>query len=314
MSESGPAPTAPISRRARLLRLVGMLGALGLLVYLLGRQGWSEIEAAFRQIPAWRLALAFGLMMVSRFAVAARWYALLRAADIPIGFRQALRLTFAGLFASNFLPTTVGGDLVRLVGALRLRYDPAVSASSLIVDRLVGMAGMALIAPLSLPALTATAPAGGFLPAAVGASSLPERLRAMIVRSVQRVATALQLWLKRPRSLLESLFFTGVHMLCLFTLLDSLLRGMGQEMPVWLIGGLYSLVYFVTLAPISFNGYGVQEISMTLIFTNLGRAPQAAGLTIALLFRTIMMLASLPGALFLPDIIAAARHQSETPR
>lgn len=316
MSETGPASPSKTTRRARLLRLAGMLGAFGLLAYLLGRQGWSEIEAAFRQIPAWRLALAFGLMMVSRFAVAARWYALLRAADIPIGFRQALRLTFAGLFASNFLPTTVGGDLVRLVGALRMRNDPAVSASSLIVDRLVGMAGMALVAPLSLPALTATAAAGapGILPAAVGAPSLPERLRSMIVRSFQRVAAALQLWLKRPLSLLESLFFTGVHMLCLFTLIGSLLRGMGQDMPVWLIGGLYSLVYFVTLAPISFNGYGVQEISMTLIFTNLGRAPQAAGLTIALLFRTIMMLASLPGALFLPDIIAAARHNSETPQ
>jgi hypothetical protein len=82
---------------------------------------------------------------------------------------------------------------------------------------------------------------------------------------------------------------------------------MGEGMPFWRIGGLYCLVYFVTLLPISVNGYGVQEISMTLIFSNLGHAPQDVGLTIALLFRTIMMAASLPGVLFLPDILAAAR-------
>jgi uncharacterized membrane protein YbhN (UPF0104 family) len=123
------------------------------------------------------------------------------------------------------------------------------------------------------------------------------------------MAAALGLWLHRPGALLLSLAFTGVHMLCLFSLIDLLLEGMGQTMPVELIGGLYSLVYFVTLLPISFNGYGVQEISMTLIFSNLGRAPQGVGLTIALLFRTLMMLASLPGALALPDILSAARER-----
>lgn len=315
MSAAAPGSKKRIANRSQLVRLFGMLFAVGLLLYLLSQQGWQEIKAAFSQIPAWRLWLALALMMVSRFAVAARWYMLLRAAEVPAGYRQALRLTFAGLFASNFLPTTVGGDLVRLVGAIRMQYDPVVSASSLIVDRLIGMAGMALVAPFSLPALAGTMTASAGLPFAVAtAPSLWERVRAAADRSLRRVWAALQLWIKRPEALLQSLLFTGVNMLCLFSVIDVLLTGMGQDMPLWLIGGLYSLVYFVTLAPISFNGYGVQEISMTLIFSNLGRAPQATGLTIALLFRTVMMLASLPGAFFLPDILAAAHHTPEEPQ
>jgi len=82
-------------------------------------------------------------------------------------------------------------------------------------------------------------------------------------------------------------------------------------MPIWLIAGLYSLVYFVTLVPISINGYGVQEISMTLIFSNLGRASLQTGLTAALLFRTLMMIASLPGAFFIPDILASRNKATE---
>jgi hypothetical protein len=65
-------------------------------------------------------------------------------------------------------------------------------------------------------------------------------------------------------------------------------------------------VYFVTLIPISVNGYGLQEISMTLIFSNFGKASMSDGLTIAILFRTLMLLASLPGALSLPDILSTA--------
>ncbi len=70
-----------------------------------------------------------------------------------ISFRQSLRITFAGLFASNFLPTTIGGDVVRLAGAIQYELDAATSTASLVVDRLVGMAGMAMMVPFSLPSL-----------------------------------------------------------------------------------------------------------------------------------------------------------------
>ncbi len=72
---------------------------------------------------------------------------------MKIPFRQSLRITFAGLFASNFLPTTIGGDVVRLAGAIQYRLDAATSTASLVVDRLVGMAGMAMMVPFSLPSL-----------------------------------------------------------------------------------------------------------------------------------------------------------------
>ena len=124
----------------------------------------------------------------------------------------------------------------------------------------------------------------------------------------KKLYQALTLWLKQPKSLFISLMYSWVHMLCLFFILQLLLGGIGQNMPLWLIGGLYSLVYFVTLIPISVNGYGLQEISMTLIFSNLGKASMSDGLTVAILFRTLMLLASLPGVLSLPDILSTAER------
>lgn len=306
---SGPDPLSALRGGGGKLRLLGTLAALALLAVLLFEQGWGEILAALRQIAWWRMALALLLMIVSRLAVTARWHSLLRSGGLPVTARQTLRVNFAGLFASNFLPTTIGGDLVRMAGALQLGWDGPVSMASLIADRLVGMAGMALMVPFGLPALWSYAASA---PASSLAAPLLPRLLQKARDVLRRLTQALALWLRQPRALFVALLWSAVHMVCLFTIIDLLLGGVGESMSFWTIGGLYSLVYFVTLIPISINGYGLQELSMTLIFSNLGHAPMNHGLTAALLFRTLMMLASLPGALSVPGILASTRRR-ETP-
>ncbi len=316
----GEQPRGSKINKTTVLRTAGTLISLVLLVNLLYQQGWEQIFAVIQQIPPWRLIVALVLMVISRLAVVARWQVLLQAGDIPITFRQATRITFAGLFASNFLPTTVGGDLVRFAGILQYHYDGAVGAASLIADRLVGMAGMAMMVPFSFPVLLNkdwTGLQGGLIPGRAGweyagaFATLGKWLRRLWASGWQatlRVYEALKIWLRKPRSLLISLGYTWINMLCLFGVLSMVTSGTG--MPLWQIGGLYSLVYFVTLIPISINGYGLQEFSMTLIFSNLGQASISESLAAALLFRTLMILVSLPGALFLPDILASKRKPS----
>ena len=118
---------------------------------------------------------------------------------------------------------------------------------------------------------------------------------------------ALKVWLRKPRSLLGALAFTWVHMLCTFSTVWLLLRGMGEDIPFWSVMGLWSATYFVTLLPISINGLGVQELAMTYFYVAIGGISPSSGLTLALLMRVLQMIASLPGALFIPDIIAGKK-------
>lgn len=307
------------------LRWAGTLLALGLLVYLLSQQGWDEIAAAIRKIPLWRFLIALGLTIISRFAVAGRWHVLLRSAGVHISASQTMQITLAGLFASNFLPTTIGGDVVRLGGAIRLGYDRAISLASLVVDRLVGMAGMAMAAltlVFSLPEILQslqfgaagavlktvnwlTQPsialhAGGAFASARWWSALKGRLGHV----AKRLFDAARLWLSKPTSLLAALAFTWVHMLCVFGSIWFLLPGLGEFVPFWQIAGLWALTYFVTLLPVSVNGLGVQELSTTFFFTTFGGISAAGGLTIALFMRLLPLLASLPGAIFIPGMLA----------
>ena len=66
---------------------------------------------------------------------------------------------------------------------------------------------------------------------------------------------------------------------------------------------MWGLVYFITLLPISIGGIGLQEWAIWFTFHQLGGVGEAHSLTIALLFRTLMMLSSLPGAVFVPGIL-----------
>jgi uncharacterized membrane protein YbhN (UPF0104 family) len=297
-------------RRQKILRFSGTVLALSLLIYLLSQQGWHEILGALRQIPTWYLFVVLGITFISRFAVAARWHLLLRSAELDASFFDSIRLTFAGLFASNFLPTTVGGDVVRLAGAIQLKYDATVSAASLVVDRLIGMAGMAMAIPLGLPsfweAFTSNNSSSLLSPLA-SLTWLPAGFQERAQRAGKRLKDALQAWIRQPRALLASFVSTLVHMLCIYASIILLLSGMGERMSVWLIAGLWSIVYFFTLLPVSINGYGLQEISIAYTFTHVGGISEPAALTLALLLRTLTMIASLPGAAFVPSILADER-------
>lgn len=290
---------------ASLLRALGTIIALGLVVYLVSQE-WQDFTTAFTRIELWRILVAVLLTLISRVAVARRWHVLLRSGGVEASWMQSLRLTFAGLFANNFLPTTVGGDVARMAGALQMGFDAAVSAASLVMDRIVGLVGFAFTLPIGLQYLAAAnVPAAGSLPAAALAaqSSWTGRMWNRVTKIWARLLKAVRLWVSQPRAMLTALAFTFVHMACLFATLYLLLEGMNDALPFWTVAGLQSLVYIVTLIPISISGWGLQEFSVSYAFTVLGGVDSANSLVLALMLRTLYILVSLPGALVLPDVM-----------
>jgi uncharacterized membrane protein YbhN (UPF0104 family) len=279
--------------------------AVGLLLLLLRDGGWSENLAAMRQIKAVDLALAALFFIISRLAVAWRWHILLRSGGVKIPFKDSLGLTLAGLFASNFLPTTIGGDVVRLGGAMQMGFDRAVCLASIAADRLIGMAGMAMAVPVGV------AYSWSFIQSQTGMLALLRFLRKPVDFG-RRILITFSIWFKQPGALLASLAFTWLHMLCLFGAIYIFVDDLGPQVSFWMIAGLWSLTYFVTQIPISINGYGLQELSFTFLMTNVAGLSPALSLTVAVLIRVYFVLASLPGAVFMPSILASMATQKDT--
>jgi uncharacterized membrane protein YbhN (UPF0104 family) len=282
-----------------LIRWAGTLLALLLLVILLREENWLDIFEAVKRVSLSKFILALALLLVSRMFVVGRWHVLLRSGGLDISVKSSAMLTFTGLFASNFLPTTIGGDVARLAGAIRLGFEQATCVASLVVDRLIGMLGMVFALPFGLiPFLNdmnSTAAALAFLP----------RLGRAVREFIRRTLAAFSIWVRKPLALFLSLCCSWGNMAFIFASIFVLITGLGGHVSYWLIAGMWSLTYFVTLIPISINGLGVQEFSLTFLLLSLGGLDHAESLAVAVLIRVLFLLASLPGVIFLPSIISA---------
>ena len=282
---------------------MGTILAVGLLIVLLRKDGWNEIIHAFGRIKTADLLWVALLFLISRIATVWRWHVLLRSGGVDIRFRNSMELTFTGLFASNFLPTTIGGDVVRLAGAMQMGFDRAVCLASIAADRLIGLLGMSMTLPIGLVQSWSLFQA----PLSFSLIAFIQRPLAFI----KRTASVFTIWLKKPTALLGSLFFTWINMLCLFGSIHIFVNDLGSHASFWKIAGLWSLTYFITLIPISINGYGLQELSFTFLLSNVAGLTPAVSLSVAVLLRAYLILSSLPGALFLPSILSAMAGQKK---
>ncbi|MGD2027990.1 MAG: lysylphosphatidylglycerol synthase transmembrane domain-containing protein [Anaerolineales bacterium] len=318
MNSPARAPERKISA-GKAIRWAGTIIALGLMVWLLSRQGWGEIWEDIQQIGLPRFLLAIGLLFGSRFMISLRWYALLRGAGEKVSYLSSLKITYAGLFSNNFLPSTIGGDVVRLAGAMQAGWDGAVVAASLVIDRLVGMTGMATFFPFALPTILQYYKTAVLRPKAGLALGMTAAVPSKLQKGWQKVKQIFRriwdwtlLWVRQPKSLVLPFIATFGHMLFTFGMVSVILSGLDENLTFFQIGGLWVVVYFITLIPISIAGLGVQELVIVFAYHTMGGVTEAHSLTLALLFRTLMMLSSLPGAVFVPGMLNK-KKQPPTP-
>ena len=294
--------------------------AVILFVVLVSQQNWAEIFTLITRIGWGKLALALAALSCSRITVAGRWSALLQISEKKLPFWKSVEITYAGLFSSNFLPTSIGGDVVRLIGATKEGLKSPFVLASLIMDRVVGLTGMVIFMPFGLNNLLryferATHNAGLFHPNLISFSFLPASVQLLWQKSidyVKKFTSSLQCWLTKPTSVLLALLLTFVHMIFLFWTIQIILNGMGEALNLLQIAVIYSLAYIITLFPISIGGLGVQELSITFFFSALGAISQETSTALALLIRLAFMATSLPGIFFVSDLIKENKNIEST--
>ena len=131
-----------------LFRITISLGLLGLLLYLL-REDIPRIAKTLRDVDPLTLGLAVLILLSTVVIMAKRLQLIFRADGVHLSLMQGTNLTLIGYFFNNFLPTAVGGDIVKAMAASRLTGQTVKSITFVLMDRLFGLFTFVLIPSLS---------------------------------------------------------------------------------------------------------------------------------------------------------------------
>ncbi len=131
------------------IRTVISLGFLGVLFYLM-RDDFPAIVQSLKSVDRPLFAAAMVIYLTTILILAARLQIIFRAEGTPIGYPNAANLTFVGFFFNNFLPTSVGGDIVKAMCAARVTGEPVKSVTCVLMDRIFGLFTFILIPSVSV--------------------------------------------------------------------------------------------------------------------------------------------------------------------
>ena len=96
------------------------------------------------------LLLGFAIVLGSRLLAGVRWYVLLRGRHAAVTLAGLLRLMFVADFVGYFMPGSLGVEVLRVYGMAKATADPALSATSVVVERVVALIVLVLLVLVGL--------------------------------------------------------------------------------------------------------------------------------------------------------------------
>jgi uncharacterized membrane protein YbhN (UPF0104 family) len=306
--------------RRRLFVAVQLIVSAALLGYLLLQVDVAKLASLWRDIRQPFLWLALGLQLGGVLISALKWWLLLRASgqDVPYGW--TVRTYLVGQFFSNFLPTMIGGDAVRVYLLSRRIGRPAIAVASVFVERITGFLALTTIAIVALSANTgvfADQPrllAGVAVCILLASAGLAVAFAApWLVRWAARLPLPDVLaWRRRLRSFAESMstYYAYRGALALVIALAfayqlswviecyAVARALSLEVAPSFVALIVPLSDIVGLVPIFFNSLGAREGTFVLLLGQVGVPAERALATSFLIFAVRLLASLLGGALY----------------
>jgi len=116
-----------------------------LLVYLFHKIDFNKIVLTIKDADSSWLIPAGIIFFALNFILLFRWRIIIQALELKVPFISVLNSFFIGLFFNLFLPSSTGGDIVKVLGLFRDTQEKAKVVASVVFDRLSGFIYIATI-------------------------------------------------------------------------------------------------------------------------------------------------------------------------
>jgi glycosyltransferase 2 family protein len=314
------------TRRSRWMLVVRMVVSGVLLAILISKIHFENLvpERAHLATFAWLvagLAAAFGGIVLSAW----RWQRVLAVFDTHVPVRSLLSHYLAGQFVGNVLPTTIGGDVLRVSRGSKTSGSTEVAFASVVLERLTGFVVLPLLTLLGFgfrPSLLdedrawlALLIAGVTLVILVvllvlaGHPKLAGRFHEheSWMRFIGAVHVGVDRLRREPREALGVLGAALAYQ-CVWTVLVVLcaVKTLDLPLPLAAVLAYAPAVASIQVLPISISGLGVREAMLVIFLVPLG-VTSGQAVAVGLLWYAMVLVVSLLGA---PAFAVGHRHRA----
>jgi uncharacterized membrane protein YbhN (UPF0104 family) len=298
--------------RRILLSTIKILISVALLYLALSKVNLFELASRINVSSLGWLALAVAATLLQLFVGVLRWREVSDACRAPLALGQAIRFNLIGTFFNQTLPSSIGGDAVRLWLVARDGAGWRAATYSIFVDRAIGLIALAIIIVASLPwsydligdpngraalalvDFAALAAGLGFL--VLGALPWPWLKRWWATHHLHACAViADRVLFSRDRGPKVAILSLSVHVLTV-TIAWCVVQSIAAPVSFGQTFQLIPPVMLITMLPISIAGWGVREATMGLAFGYAGLMTNE-GVNISLLFGAVSFVVGAFGGL-----------------
>jgi uncharacterized membrane protein YbhN (UPF0104 family) len=296
--------------------LLRVLAGVAILAVLAVRLGTDAVVAGFRAITIEAVLAALGLGLLTTVVSAARWCLVARGLGLRLPLAVAVTDCYRALFLNSVLPAGVLGDVHRAVGYGRQIGDVGRGVRVVALERVTGQAAVVLVGVgvlLAAQPKLLTAAAGGLVPERPLAVALLLALAVALVAlgtidagpRTRRIRRALRAGLADARAGVFSRgIWPGLVALSVAALAGYLalfvvaaraagsVATLGQLLPLLVLGLLAMAL------PLNVGGWGPREGVTAVAFGTAGLGA-TQGLTTAVVYGVLSLIACLPGAVVL---------------
>jgi len=297
--------------------------SLALLIYLFSTTDLSALESRVRSgdvlLFGTAVAVYAGMLALSTW----RWRLLLHALGFPARLRDLTSSYLVATFFNNFLPSNIGGDVVRVRDGSRLTGSTAASLAVVAVDRILGLGALYLLALLAFvlggPTIRHLAGArvvlGGLGLVFAGIAYVFFRpgtaRRLATIEWASRQFEIVQGAVNVYRAQLASVILALVASVGLQTLVVLYFYTIAHALRIPLaLPAAFLMVPLCTLlqtVPVTFNGWGLRESLFVVYFAQVG-LPRDNALAFSLVGAGLIVVLSLSGA-----VVWMSRDNSPAP-
>ena len=305
--------------------------SVGLILWITHNVSLEQVWLVIADAHVTLLFFAFSLFFVGYFITAFRWRMLIRAqgGDAPILY--LVRSFMVAIFFNNFLPSTIGGDAVRMYDSWRLGNTTSGAVSVVLVDRFLGVLALLLIALIALlmdPHISTQFPSiaiwvgitifsAGLLVWIV-LNTPPGKIETFALKSsgvihrlagfLGKVLNTLQSYKHSPGAVVRALLLSFLLQLNVVVHFIFLTRALGINVPIEAMFFIIPVAIFVMMLPVSINGIGLRETVFVFLFSLFG-VPHIEALALAWLAYSFSLAQGILGGM----VFALRREHSARP-